>query len=119
MSRFYGLVGIGLLTAMFSGCAMCCTPYDDHYLYQGGKWQRTVPNSGRVGSAFDPAGDMVTTSTPAGPIGAPAPAAPVKGAMMMDESEMVPGVEYEVPSVSQRMPRQSGMPVRSYSRAGY
>jgi hypothetical protein len=44
------------LVAMSSGCAMCCAPFDCHYLYQGGAWVRHNPTSGRVGSAFDEAG---------------------------------------------------------------
>ena len=59
------------LIAMSSGCAMCCAPFDCHYLYQGGAWVRHNPTSGRVGSAFDEAGGpnpeaaLLTEPTPA------------------------------------------------------
>lgn len=39
-----------------SGCAMCCAPYDWDFGYTGGAWVRDNPSSGRVGSAFEPAG---------------------------------------------------------------
>jgi hypothetical protein len=44
------------VVSLTSGCAMCCAPFDCHYLYQGGAWVRHNPTSGRVGSAFDEAG---------------------------------------------------------------
>lgn len=47
------------LPAISSGCAMCCAPFDCDYPYIGGKWVRTNPSSGRVGSAFDEAGAPV------------------------------------------------------------
>jgi hypothetical protein len=57
--------GLLLLTvaSLTSGCAMCCSPYDCHYLYQGGAWVRHNPTSGRVGSAFDEAGGPATGGT--------------------------------------------------------
>ena len=50
--------GLLLLTvaSLASGCAMCCSPFDCDYPYQGGAWVRHNPSSGRVGSAFDEAG---------------------------------------------------------------
>jgi hypothetical protein len=47
------------LSAVFSGCALCCAPYDQNYPSTAGSWVRTNPTSGRVGSAFDPAGMAV------------------------------------------------------------
>jgi hypothetical protein len=35
---------------------MCCAPYDLDFPSTSGSWVRTNPTSGRVGSAFDPAG---------------------------------------------------------------
>jgi hypothetical protein len=49
------LVAAALLMGS-SGCAMCCAPYDWDYGYTGGAWVRDNPSSGRVGSAFEPAG---------------------------------------------------------------
>ena len=50
--------GLLLLTvaSLSSGCAMCCSPFDCDYPYQGGAWVRHNPSSGRVGSALDEAG---------------------------------------------------------------
>ena len=118
MLRFSGLVCLTLLAGLFSGCAMCCTPYDDHYLYQGGKWQRTIPNAGRVGSAFDPAGDTVTSTSPATNMnGAPPATVNEEGAVIMEE-----GGEFEIPTapaISQRMSRPAGNGPRAVSRARY
>ncbi len=36
----------------FSGCSLCCTPYDHHYATTGGKHQRVDMVHGRVGSIF-------------------------------------------------------------------
>ncbi len=42
------LLAVGLL----SGCTICAPGYLDDYATVGGKWQRTDPTSGRVGSPF-------------------------------------------------------------------
>jgi hypothetical protein len=56
---------------------MCCAPFDDHYLFTGGRWVRHNPTSGRVGSAFDEAGGPVEVhSATAQPEEIPAPAQP-------------------------------------------
>jgi hypothetical protein len=39
-----------------TGCSMCARGYLDDYATVGGKWQRTNPTSGRVGSIFSDAG---------------------------------------------------------------
>ncbi len=41
------------------GCAICASPYDDHYSAFGGRWERDIDNHGRVGSAFTQAGYRV------------------------------------------------------------
>ena len=69
MARQFALSLLAFSLLFASGCTVCCAPFDDHYLYSGGRWTRTNPNSGRVGSAFDPAGsrieyDAVTTASP-------------------------------------------------------
>ncbi|NND96303.1 MAG: hypothetical protein HKN47_03110 [Pirellulaceae bacterium] len=46
------LFAVGIL----SGCRLCDTSEDLAYPAYGGAWQRTVRDSGRVGSLFDPAG---------------------------------------------------------------
>lgn len=63
-------LGLLMLTAGLlcsSGCAMCCAPFDDNYLYSGGRWVRDNPTQGRVGSAFDPAGHRVEGAESATP----------------------------------------------------
>lgn len=50
-SRWYAVatfIAVGLL----SGCTICAPGYLDDYATVGGKWQRTNPTSGRVGSPF-------------------------------------------------------------------
>lgn len=54
----------GLMIAGSAGCAMCCNPYDSHYAGYGGAWERLDPAFGRVGSQFEPAGDMVVGPAP-------------------------------------------------------
>jgi len=43
-----------------TGCSMCARGYLDDYATVGGKWQRTNPTSGRVGSIFSDAGTTLT-----------------------------------------------------------
>lgn len=43
------------LLAVASGCAICANPEDCSYPAYGGRWQRSDPCCGRVGSLFDPA----------------------------------------------------------------
>jgi len=59
MSRLLGIMLLAGLSAASSGCALCCAPYDQNYPSTSGSWVRTNPTSGRVGSAFDPAGMQV------------------------------------------------------------
>ena len=55
MKRCFALAFLVVAGAAASGCAMCCSPYDDAYSAYGGKWQRADMYNGRVGSAFHPA----------------------------------------------------------------
>lgn len=48
------VLGTGL--ASFSGCRLCADCDLDAYPSYGGSWQRTLRDSGRVGSVFDPGG---------------------------------------------------------------
>ena len=59
-----------VLTSLFSlclvplaGCRLCSDCEDMDYPAFGGSWQRTVRDSGRVGSIFDSAGGKVDTLT--------------------------------------------------------
>ncbi len=49
--KFLGAVGALTLVAA-TGCTMCPPGYIDDYATIGGKWQRTNPTDGRVGSPF-------------------------------------------------------------------
>jgi hypothetical protein len=82
MCRLLTLSVVSGFLAMAGGCAMCCAPFDYEYPAKAGRWVRTNPTSGRVGSAYDEAGgpgDIVTTTTATEPTPAqdaipPAPA---------------------------------------------
>lgn len=52
------LVVSGILGA--SGCSMCAPGFLDDYATVGGKWQRSDPTQGRVGSIFSEAGETVS-----------------------------------------------------------
>lgn len=56
MGRATGLGFLAIVALLGSGCAMCCSPYDEAYGHTGGILQRTDLCHGRVGSAFAPAG---------------------------------------------------------------
>lgn len=45
-----------------SGCAMCVSHEDCTYPAYGGRWQRSDPCCGRVGSLFDPADAQIIES---------------------------------------------------------
>jgi hypothetical protein len=90
MRRLFGLSLATMLLTCAGGCAMCCSPYDCHYLYKGGAWMRHNPESGRVGSVFDEAGAPVALATP--PAFEPTPAPPG-----MDQTTPVPGTRSVIP----------------------
>ena len=52
MNRLAQLMFGAIMIACFTGCAICCGPYLDHYPTFGGKVQRTDPTWGRVGSIY-------------------------------------------------------------------
>lgn len=71
MGRASGLGLLAIVALWGSGCAMCCSPYDEAYGYTGGRWQRTDLCHGRVGSAFAPAGaagETVIEESPSEPL---------------------------------------------------
>ncbi len=45
--------------AMLAGCSIGASPDLHTFTASGGLWQRTIPDQGRVGSVFDPAGVRV------------------------------------------------------------
>ncbi|KAA1262406.1 hypothetical protein LF1_49700 [Rubripirellula obstinata] len=55
-----GLVLIAM-TLPFGGCRICADCEDLDYPAYGGAWQRTLRQSGRVGSVFDPGGAKAAT----------------------------------------------------------
>lgn len=57
------LVGLVLVVLTFttSGCRICADCEDLDYPAYGGAWQRTLRQSGRVGSVFDPGGAKAAT----------------------------------------------------------
>lgn len=76
-----GRLGLALVLLGFvssaTGCAMCSNPYDCFYGAYGGTWPREDMTSGRVGSAFSPAGSHVLESE--APVPAPTPASGPSG----------------------------------------
>ena len=52
------LAAIAITAVFFSGCAMCCGPYDYHYPTFGGIVQRADPVWGRVGSPYSDPGQF-------------------------------------------------------------
>jgi hypothetical protein len=69
----------------FSGCAMCCAPFDYDYGYTGGAWVRDNPSCGRVGSAFEPAGYQVDAGRPVETSTEPTPASPAGAEPVPDQ----------------------------------
>lgn len=69
-SVLLGLVLIAV-TLPFGGCRICADCEDLDYPAYGGAWQRTLRQSGRVGSVFDPGGAkaamLVDKTTPEDP----------------------------------------------------
>ncbi len=53
---------VAALLAVSSGCAMCVNHEDCTYPAYGGRWQRSDPCCGRVGSLFDPADAQIIES---------------------------------------------------------
>jgi hypothetical protein len=81
MSRLLVLSVLSGCLGLSSGCAMCCAPLDFNYQSVAGRWMRTNPTSGRVGSVFDEAGAPIEGPTPTStqstpPTPAPATTAP-------------------------------------------
>lgn len=84
-SRYLALTLLAVtLCTSFSGCAMCCAPFDCDFGYTGGAWVRDNPSWGRVGSAFEPAGYKVDTGEPAAAATEPTPAEPSPEPMLED-----------------------------------
>jgi len=62
LNRSSSLLGIAAsLVVSLAGCTLCQNCGDLDYPTYGGAWQRTIRDSGRVGSAFDPAGARTAT----------------------------------------------------------
>lgn len=57
------LLASGLALALSSGCSMCAPGFLDDYATVGGKWQRSDPTQGRVGSIFSDPGSTVAAGT--------------------------------------------------------
>ncbi len=68
------VIGLATSCLALSGCAICASPYDDHYSAFGGRWERDVENHGRVGSLYTQAGyrlDDSDVEPDDGPLGTP------------------------------------------------
>ena len=58
-----GLTSLFSLCLLLTGCRLCSDCEDMDYPAFGGSWQRTIRDSGRVGSIFDSAGGKVAKLT--------------------------------------------------------
>ena len=56
LNKLLGLVLCGALAVGTTGCSICCPGYMDDYATIGGKWARSNPTDGRVGSPFSDPG---------------------------------------------------------------
>jgi len=53
-------IGMAMLLLLNTGCQLCCPPYMDDYATVGGKWARSHPSEGVIGSAFsDPSSTQI------------------------------------------------------------
>src|SRR5262249_4117704 len=93
MTRLIGISVLAIVAGLSSGCATCCAPFDYYYLAQTGRWWRTNPTTGRVGSMFDNAGG-------------PADVVPVSADTVTTQEEPTPAQPQSVPSQPQTMPMQ-------------
>ena len=75
------LVAIGSIS---SGCSLCAPGYLCDYAGVGGKWQRTDPENGRVGSVFSDPNSVVAGRTES---------AEVSGSDTYDYEEVMPSGE--------------------------
>jgi hypothetical protein len=58
-------LAIALASIFSSGCTLCSPGYLNDYAGVGGKWQRTDPENGRVGSVFSDPGSVIVSGEPA------------------------------------------------------
>lgn len=63
MARLLQVLALAALAISASGCATCAS-VDDCYDYYGGSWPRFDQCCGRVGSAFQPAGNPIIAPQP-------------------------------------------------------
>lgn len=55
---------LGVIFVSMSGCALCPPGYLEDYATVGGKWQRSDPTTGRVGSILSDPGSTVASGQP-------------------------------------------------------
>ena len=64
-----------------AGCSLCTPGYIDDYATVGGKWNRSDPSHGRVGSIFSDQGYVAGSASPAEDYGYHASASPLPESM--------------------------------------
>src|SRR6476659_1064885 len=106
MMRLIGFALVAGVAVLSSGCATCCAPFDYHYLAQTGRWVRTNPTTGRVGSAFDDAGAPADVAPAPSTWPTPTPAEPTPA-----QTEPTPAQRprFEAPTPSNPLPAPSRM----------
>lgn len=58
--KYLFLTTVCMLALSASGCSMCSPGFLDDYATVGGKWQRSDPTQGRVGSIFSDPGSSIS-----------------------------------------------------------
>src|SRR4051794_24718530 len=106
------IASLCLLAAGLAGCTICASPYDSHYGFYGGSWQRYEPTQGRVGSAFNNAGAPINPAPESiQPTGEPTPSgSPTRPEIPIP---LRPGVDQEAvfsPEGTSVSSRRGGMP---------
>ncbi|MEM9588984.1 MAG: hypothetical protein AAGA03_17015, partial [Planctomycetota bacterium] len=90
VQRFLGLFLAAGLLVTSGGCRLCGECDVDNYAAFGGAWERTVPDRGRVGSVFDPAGG--------------------RAAQLADRDSVEDGLRSDQPSASEDLQDQRDQP---------
>lgn len=103
-SRHAFLLSAALL---LGGCRICADCEDAAYPAYGGSWQRTIRETGRVGSLFDPAGakafDLASRDEPAGADQLERERYKARGSAVKDPDEADEESERESDSIDDRL----------------
>jgi hypothetical protein len=95
---------------LLGGCRICADCEDAAYPAYGGSWQRTIRNTGRVGSLFDPAGakafDLASRDEPEGADELERERYKARGSAVKDPDETEEELERESESIDDSLEEQ-------------